>query len=119
METLGFWVLYFKESTMYYFDKCLLISRSLCCAIFEKFATLLEWATVKIRVYIHRSFLDDFRFAGSNCYNLMRSFQSIGTECDDPLAVENTQGPVTCLTFLGIEIDTNHMSIAILREKKY
>lgn len=77
---------------------------SLSCDIFEKFSTFLEWATVEnsgLDTLSH--YLDDFIFAGSkgsgNCYNLMSSFQSICTECGIPLAVEKTQGPVTCLIF--------------------
>ena len=34
-----------------------------------------------------------------------------------PLAQEKSEGPTTCLTFLGIEIDTNHMQLHLPREK--
>lgn len=117
-----FELLGFKFQGKYYYDKCLPMGCSLSCAIFEKFSTFLEWATVEnsgLDTLSH--YLDDFIFAGSkgsgNCYNLMSSFQSICTECGIPLAVEKTQGPVTCLIFLGIEIDTDQMCIRIPREK--
>lgn len=117
-----FALLGFKFQGKYYYDKCLPMGCSLSCAIFEKFSTFLEWATVEnsgLDTLSH--YLDDFIFAGSkgsgNCYNLMSSFQSICIEIGVPLAVEKTQGLVTSLTFLGIKIDTNQMCIRIPKEK--
>lgn len=88
-----FELLGFKFQGKHYYDKCLPMGCSLSCAIFEKFSTFLEWATVEnsgLDTLSH--YLDDFIFARSkgsgNCYNLMRSFQSICTECGIPLAVE-------------------------------
>lgn len=85
--------------------------------------TVLELATVEKKSGLHTlsNYLDDFTFAASNysgnCYNLMRSFQSICTECAVPLADKKLGNPVTCLTLKCIEIGTDQLCIRIARRK--
>jgi hypothetical protein len=64
-------------------------------------------------------YLDDFIFSGiensDQCKALMNYFLSISQELGIPITDEKI--PVTVLTFLGLEIDTEDMAIRILQEK--
>ncbi|XP_053112584.1 uncharacterized protein LOC128327611 isoform X5 [Hemicordylus capensis] len=55
-------------------------------------------------------YLDDFLFVGrgnsGECHHLLRSFMELTDQLGVPLAQDKTEGPVTCLSFLGIELDT-------------
>ena len=65
--------------------------------------------------------MDDFLFAGKKCTNgctlLMDTFSSVCFELGMPIADEKSNGPVTNLVFLGLEIDTIEMVIQIPHEK--
>ena len=56
-------------------------------------------------------YLDDFIMLGLDA--VLESFERLGV----PLSVEKLGGPATCLTFLGIEVDTEAMELR-LPEKK-
>jgi hypothetical protein len=66
-----------------------------------------------------KHYLDDFIFSGiensDQCKALMNYFLSISQELGIPITDEKI--PVTVLTFLGLEIDTEDMAIRILQEK--
>ena len=66
-------------------------------------------------------YLDDFVFAGEEnserCKTLMNYFLSISQELGIPIVDEKSIGPVTVLTLLGLEIDTEDMAIRIPQEK--
>lgn len=117
-----FELLGFRFRDHYYIDKCLPMGCSISCAIFEKFSTFLQWAVINksgLRTVEH--YLDDFIFVGrsgsGDCLQLMTIFQQLCSELGVPLAGEKTQGPVTCLVFLGLEIDTVLRNVKIPREK--
>lgn len=106
----------------YYIDKCMPMGCSLSCAMFEKFATFLH------KIVVNRSgldtidhYLDDFFFAGEkgseNCEILMESFRKLCSQLGVPLAEDKTIGPVTLITFLGLEIDTVLMLVKIPQDK--
>ncbi|XP_052695666.1 uncharacterized protein LOC128174070 [Crassostrea angulata] len=52
-----------------------------------------------------------------NCEKLMSEFDNICTELNIPLAEDKTLGPVSVLTYLGLEIDTVNMLIKIPKPK--
>ncbi|KAK3107863.1 hypothetical protein FSP39_023831 [Pinctada imbricata] len=106
----------------YYIDKCLPFGCAISCSIFEKFATFVYRVTMntsEFRTLDH--YLDDFIFAGpkgtSRCQTLMTNFLSVCKEMGIPKASEKTVGPVTKLTFLGLEIDTREQLVRIPSEK--
>lgn len=112
----------FRFKGQYYFDKCLPMGCSISCSIFEKFSTFLQWViTNKSGLNTVEHYLDDFIFAGSRgsgeCLQLMTLFQVVCKDFGVPLAVDKTQGPVTCLVFLGLEIDTVLRMVRIPRDK--
>lgn len=55
-------------------------------------------------------YLDDFLFMGPHgwpvCRETLLGFQRLAEMLGVPLVQDKTEGPTTCLTFLGIEIDT-------------
>ena len=117
-----FHLLCYKFKDKYYIDKCLPFGCSISCSIFEKLSTFVHWLTVKQSgLQSMEHYLDDFIFAGkagtSDCLNLMHCFQDICAELGIPLAHDKTVGPVTKLTFLGIEIDTITRSVKIPEPK--
>lgn len=106
----------------YYIDKCLPMGCSISCALFEKFATFLQWALQKksgLNTVDH--YLDDFIFLGrpgtDECSLLMKEFDNLCASLGVPLAVEKEEGPVTKLIYLGLGIDTEEFKIYIPEEK--
>lgn len=112
----------FKFKNQFYFDKCLPMGCSISCAIFEKFSTFLQWVVKeKAGLSTLEHYLDDFIFAGrkqtGECRTLMEIFKQTCDEFGIPLADDKTQGPVTSLIFLGLEIDTVQRCIRIPTSK--
>lgn len=112
----------FKFEDKYYIDKCLPMGCSVSCNLFEKFSTFLHWlAENRVGLNSLDHYLDDFIFCGKRdskeCELLMNGFQNICSELGVPLADEKTVGPVTCLVFLGYEVDTVEMMIRVPPKK--
>ena len=111
-----------KLQNEYFIDKMAPMGLKISCLAWEKVATFLNWL-IKYRSGSENvdHYLDDFFFAGSplcsECSELMSQFQDICTELGIPIAVEKTQLPTTCLTYLGYELDTIEMKIRIPPEK--
>ena len=102
---------FFLFNDHFYIDKCLPMGYAISCNIFEKFATFQSG----LNTLDH--YVDDFIFAGrrgsEHCQQLMHTFINISEELGVPLSEEKTIGPVTNLTFLGLEINTNDMTVKI------
>ena len=95
---------------------------SLSCNLFEKFATFLEWELKRrsnSENVVH--YLDDFLVAGAahsnDCAYLMSELKGMCEQFGVPMAEEKTIGPTSVLTFLGLEINTNHMTVSIPQDK--
>ncbi|KAM9296652.1 uncharacterized protein PAF06_017570 [Gastrophryne carolinensis] len=95
----------------FFIDRCLPMGCSVSCAYFEAFSTFLEWVVKeKSGLSAVTHYLDDFFCVGpadSRVCDLLLScmlstFDSFGV----PVATEKTEGPRTCMSFLGIEIDS-------------
>ena len=117
-----FELLGFKFKDKFYFDKCMPFGCSISCSTFEKFACFLEFAVKRhcpIGMLIH--FLDDFFYGGrentNDCAIIMNQIQEIFKELGVPLAVEKTEGPKTCICFVGLEIDSIEMVIRMPIDK--
>ena len=89
--------------------------------IFSAVADALEWV-VKARGGTHIfHYVDDFVFVGPprspKCSRDLQLFVDTCSELGIELAVDKTEGPSTCLTILGIEIDTMAMELRLPQAK--
>ncbi|XP_041464356.1 uncharacterized protein LOC121415240 [Lytechinus variegatus] len=115
-ELLGFCV-----DGEYFYDKCLPMGCAISCAHFERFSTFLESCCRNLantdRI-LH--YLDDFFFAGASreeCESSMRHFLAMCEAFGVPIASEKTEGPVSSITFLGLEIDAIAMKVRVPSQK--
>ncbi|XP_073432884.1 uncharacterized protein [Dendrobates tinctorius] len=105
----------------FYVDHCLPMGCSLSCSYFEAFNTFLEWTVREVsglKSCIH--YLDDFLFivpAQSTNSSLLRTMESLAKCFGIPLAQDKTVGPVTSLSFLGIEFDSLKMECRLPMDK--
>ena len=84
--------------------------------LFNAVADALEWCIRQKGVKEVHHYLDDFIILGrpdsDQCREDLNSLTTVCAELGIPLAEHKTEGPTTCLAFLGIEVDT---SAGILR----
>ncbi|XP_041435508.1 uncharacterized protein LOC121399294 isoform X1 [Xenopus laevis] len=106
----------------YYVDRSLPMGCSISCSYFEAFSTFLEWVVRQkagVNGIIH--YLDDFLCVGPSdsalCGVLLQTLCEVASEFGVPLANDKTEGPTTCLKFLGIEIDTIQQECRIPQDK--
>ena len=89
--------------------------------IFNAIALALKWITIRRGVSYLDQFLDDFITAGAkNTQECQDNLTLLITTCSIlnlPLALPKREGPTTCLTFLGIELDTEAMELRLPAEK--
>ncbi|MBV2113348.1 MAG: hypothetical protein KUF82_20545 [Candidatus Thiodiazotropha sp. (ex Ctena orbiculata)] len=111
----------FKLGHSYFIDKMAPMGLRISCRAWEAFATFLNWLVADRFSKNVDHYLDDFFFAGphqsTDCASLMAHFQEICKDLGVPIAAEKTQGPTTCLTYLGYELDTVEMLLRIPDEK--
>ncbi|MCG7866997.1 MAG: hypothetical protein JAY74_11590 [Candidatus Thiodiazotropha taylori] len=112
----------FKFDGRFYFDKAMPFGCSIACRTWELFATFLEFNVAshsELGRLLH--YLDDFLFGGrkgtNQCASIMAVFEQQMNVLGVPIAREKTEGPVTKICFLGLEIDSVEMVIRIPREK--
>ena len=89
--------------------------------IFSAFADALAWVLHRQGVRWQLHYLDDFLFLGPpGCPDCASALQGAIVSCNRlgvPVAAHKTEGPATCLTFLGIQIDTVSMCLSLPQEK--
>ena len=89
--------------------------------LFNILADLLSWITRQRGMSTSMHYLDDYLNIGSPtssaCQTQLDIFQIVCNELGIPLATEKVEEPGTCLTFLGIVIDTNRMEICLPEDK--
>ena len=114
-------ILGFKWTDKYYFDKCLPMGASSSCQIFEAFSTSLQWI---IENYVGNTkvvhVLDDFLFISKTKeenQSALNIFLKICKDIGVPISMEKTFGPLQCLPFLGIQLDTITMSSSLPQDK--
>ena len=78
--------------------------------IFNAVADGLEWILQRKGINYLYHYLDDFIIlgrAGSNqCVDDLAALKQVCSELGVPLAADKCAGPATCITFLGIEVDS-------------
>ena len=110
-----------KDGKFYWFvDKCLPFGSAVSCAVFQAFsdavAHLVKFRTRKELV----NYLDDFLFIAllkALCNGQVDIFLQICSEINFPVSLEKTIMATTCLTFLGLLLDTISQQISLPIEK--
>ena len=107
---------------LYFYDKMLPFGCSISCAIFQKFATCLQWIIrKKCPCGETDHYLDDFIFGGQANSNhfleIMKTFFGSCMKLGIPAAEEKTVWPTPVLVFLGLELDTLLMQVRIPHNK--
>ena len=90
--------------------------------IFSAFADALAWVLHIRGVAWQLHYLDDFLLMGPHgSLSCARALQITLDTCSQlgvPVATHKTEGPVSRLTFLGIQIDTQEMTLSLPEEKQ-
>ena len=103
-------------------NKAMPFGCSISCSTFEKFSSFLDWKARQMANSENLDhYLDDFFFGGkkntNDCQFLMDTFQTLCSKLGVPIADDKTQGPCTCLSFLGLTINTISGMIQIPTDK--
>ena len=89
--------------------------------LFNAVADALEWCAKDAGVEFLWHYLDDYITVGrphtGDCPWNVDVFHHVCERLGIPLAADKCEGPSTCLTFLGIEIDTVEMELRLPAEK--
>ena len=113
-------LLCFFWNNKYYFDVRLPFGSRSSPFIFNAFAELLCWVLVMAGIQYIIHYLDDFfmaRAAKDKCASDMAIMVSVCDELGVPIASDKTVGPTNTITYLGIEIESNKMSIRLPEDK--
>ena len=92
-----------------YVDRCLPFGLRSAPKIFSAFSDALAWIFGCAGLVVQVHYLDDFLFLeppGSPGLLVMEMVSSLCSSLGVPLATHKTEGPSTCLVFLGILLDT-------------
>lgn len=89
--------------------------------IFNAIADALNWILIQAGIPVVRHYLDDFIIVAppgsplcQECFDILhRICEVLGI----PLSIRKEEGPTTCLTFLGIEVDTLAGELRLPAEK--
>lgn len=104
-----------------YIDNCLPFGLRSAPRLFDILAELLSWIVYSRGVSFSIHYLDDFLTVGPSasptCQKNLEIFKNVCKELGVPLALEKVDGPTTCLTFLGITLDTHKMEIRLPEDK--
>ena len=111
----------FKLGQEYFYDRCLPMGARSACKIFERFSSSLKFILISsFKVKFVVKMLDDFLFVGRTkyeCQYALESFQMLCRIINVPLAPEKTVGPSKCVTFLGIQLDTDTNLASVPQDK--
>ena len=111
----------FKWRGMYYYERCLPFGLKSSCRLWELYATALHHFFVKstaVNAVVH--YVDDFLFVvvgESVAHSALKSALATCDELGVPMAPDKIEGPITRLTFLGIELDTAKMEARLSEDR--
>jgi Reverse transcriptase (RNA-dependent DNA polymerase) len=101
----------------YYFHRTLPFGLRSSCHLWERYATAAEWIIVNVfdvPDIIH--YVDDTFLAAEQkdeCKSRLGRTKQARAELGIPEAHDKTEGPTTCITFLGIQIDSREMTVSL------
>ena len=116
-----YYLLGFSFDNQFYFETTLPFGCRCSCLYFETFSSfiLFEWNR-RSSSLLATKYLDDF-FCTSKTFDGVledwRVLESFAEEIGLPLAVEKKLGPTTCITYLGLEIDSCQGVVRIPEDK--
>lgn len=111
----------FRWDGVYYYERVLPFGLKSSCRIWEYFAHALAFmlkAQGGETVVLH--YVDDFLFVASSeeqAHAALASALALCRRLGLPMAADKTEGPTRCLTFLGIELDTDAMEARLPADK--
>lgn len=117
----------FRFDGKFYYERVLPFGLRSSCRLWELFAHALHWLCERLRVaaphcVVH--YVDDFLFAvspgpesGAAASDLLQQTLALCRSLGIPMAEAKTEGPTTCLTYLGIELDTALMQARLSSSK--
>ena len=107
----------------YYVDKCLPFGLRSAPFLFNQVSEAIEWSLQcnhNVRNTVH--YLDDFFTVGGSgtnaCQENMNKMVTLCETLGAPLKEEKMEGPTTCITFLGIELDSHSMVARLPADRK-
>ena len=112
----------FSLDGKYYYDMCLPMGLKISCRLFEEFSTFLNWFMDKlVGEGFTCHYLDDWLFISPQgqgyCMHVLTRFLALCRFLGIPVADEKTVLPCTCLTFLGLQIDTVKQEVQVPADK--
>ena len=108
------------RKTYFFCDKCLPFGSSISCAHFQRISDAIAYLVYVRTMKTNVNYLGDFLFAAlmkAVCDGQLRTFLWICDQINFPVSLEKTFWGSTCLTFLGLLLDTVHQAVCILQEK--
>lgn len=107
----------------YYVEMALPFGLRLVLYIFTSIVDMVQWMlTYSHGVNFLRHYLDDFLTMGPTaspvCYNNLQACIQLCSKLGLPLHVDKLEGPSTCLSILGIELDSNTLQARLPSEKR-
>ena len=102
----------FKWEGKWYYERVLPFGLRSSCRIWEWYAAALHHLFEKIGVDVVIHYIDDFLFvvrSRDDAAQFLSGTLALTQRLGIPMAPDKTEGPTTCLTFLGIELDTIKM----------
>ena len=107
----------------YYIDTCLPFELRSAPFLFNQLADAIHWILhQQYGVHHLLHYLDDFLTAGppnsNTCQHNLAHMLSLCNRIGAPIKTEKVEGPTTCITFLGIVLDTITMEASISSERK-
>ena len=104
-----------------YIDTCLPFGLRSAPKLFNTLADLLSWIVEQQGVSLSLHYLDEFLNMGpassTLCQENFAIFQQVCEELGISLATEKIEGQSTCITFLGIILDTSRMEARLPDDK--
>ena len=107
----------------YYVDTCLPFGLRSAPFLFNRVSEAIEWS-LKYNHDVHDviHYLDDFFTVGKSgtniCEQNMKKMVALCKQLGAPLKEEKIEGPTTCITFLGIELDSTSMVARLPADRK-
>ena len=109
-----------SQEMMYFVDNCLPFGSAISCAIFQAISDAIAWIVEFKTRKPNVNYLDDYlfaRFLKAMCDRQMQIFMDICEDINFPVALEKTYWGTTCLTFLGMLLDTVRQVVCIPMDK--
>ena len=104
------WLLAVRWEEKIYVDPMLPFGLRSAPKIFNAVADALIWYLRKSGIQCIEHYLDDFIIVGppssARCSEELRTLEAVCEELGVPLTSNKKEGPSTCMSFLGIELDT-------------